>query len=247
MKISNIHYRGWLSVFLSLTLAATFSLTSFAAPGASDTTDEALTDSLLVSQAPTGTLRTHGPVLVNGNEAKTGATISDGSVIQTRTGGHATIELGALGRVELDPITAITLCLMNHLDRTMPNSIQATLDKCGQGVTLILPAGVSGLVKILNISDVGVLKTDREVDVKVFKGEALVKYGQGKEKTVKAGEHKEFDNATEVTATGDAVFKVYCIEDHYPIWLFGSLAALAIPFAISDEGPIAPVLSPLTP
>jgi len=236
MTITKIHYRAWLSALLALTLVATFSLSSFAASGAGDATDEAITDSLLVSQAPTGTLTAHGPVLVNGNEAKTGATITDGSVIQTRTGGHAIIELGAPGRVEMDPITAITLTMTS-------NSIQASLNKCGQGVTLVLPAGVTGLVKILDMSDIGVLKKDREVDVKVFKGEALVKYGQGKEKIVKAGDHKEFDNAIEVTATGDAVVKVYCLEDHYPLLLWAGLAALLIPVG----GDVAPVPSPLNP
>jgi hypothetical protein len=235
-----MHYRAWLSALLSLTLAATFSLSSFAASGAGETTDEAITDSLLVSQALTGTLTTHGPVLVNGNEAKTGATITDGNVIQTRTGGHAAIELGATGRVEMDPITAITLSWTT-------NSILASLDKCGQGVTLILPAGVTGLVKILNISDVGVLKKDREVDVKVFKGEALVKYGQGKEKTLKAGDHKEFDNAIEVTATGDAVFKVYCIEDHYPLLLWAGLSAFLIPIGGGEAPPVLSALNPTGP
>jgi hypothetical protein len=158
-------------------------LSSFAASTA-DAIDESITDSLLVSQAPTGTLTAKGPAIVNGNEAKTGATVADGSVIQTRTGGHAVIELGAAGRVELDPITAVTLSMTS-------NSINATLDKCGQGVTLVLPSGVSGLVKIINMSDVGVLNKEKEIDVKVFKGEAIVKYGQGKEKTVKAGDHEE--------------------------------------------------------
>ena len=241
MRRSGVRYRAWLSALLALTLVATFSLSSFAASGAWDATDEGITDSLLVSQALTGTLTAHGPVIVNGNEAKTGATITDGSVIQTRTGGHAIIELGAPGRVELDPITAITLTMTN-------NSVQASLDKCGQGVTLVLPAGVAGLVKILNISDVGVLKKDREVDVKVFKGEALVKYGQGKEKIVKAGEHKEFDNAIEVTASGDAVVKVYCIEDHYPLLLWAGLAAIFIPVAdVISGGEAPPSLSALNP
>jgi hypothetical protein len=140
----------------------------------------------------------------------------------------------------MDPITAITLYWTT-------NSIQASLDKCGQGVTLVLPAGVSGLVKILNMTDVGVVNKEREVDVKVFKGEALVKYGQGKEKIVKAGDHKEFDNATEVTATGDAVVKVYCIEDHYPFLLWAALAAIAIPARELVGGEIPPVLSQITP
>jgi hypothetical protein len=240
MRITKIHYRAWLSGLLSLTLVSFFSLSSFAASG-DGAGGEAINDSLLVSQAPTGTLTAHGPVIVNGNEAKTGATILDGSVIQTRTGGHAIIELGAPGRVELDPITAITLSMTT-------NSIQATLDKCGQGVTLVLPAGVAGLVKILNMSDVGVLHKDKEVDVKVFKGEALVKYGQGKEKIVKAGDHKEFDNAIEVTATGDAVVKVYCLEDHFPLLLWAGLAAIFIPIADAAGGePLPGVLSPIAP
>ena len=240
MRISNIRNRAWLSMVLSLTLA-TFSLSSFAASNV-DAVDESITDSLLVSQAPTGTLTAKGPVIVNGNEAKTGATVPDGSLIQTRTGGHAVIELGAPGRVELDPITAITLSMTS-------NSINATLDKCGQGVTLVLPSGVSGLVKIINMSDVGVLSKEREVDVKVFKGEALVKYGQGKEKTVKAGDHEEFDNAIEVISSGDAIVKVYCIEDHYPLLLWAGLAAIFIPVreAISGGDPLPGVLSPIAP
>jgi len=240
MRKSGTYHRVWLSVMLALTLTTSFSLSSFAASDSADAPDS-INDSLLVLQAPTGTLTAKGPVIVNGNEAKTGATVTDGSVIQTRTGGHAIIELGAPGRVELDPITAITLSMTS-------NSINATLDKCGQGVTLVLPAGVNGLVKILNMSDVGVLNKDREVDVKVFKGEALVKYGQGKEKIVKAGDHKEFDNAIEVTSIGDSVVKVYCIEDHYPLLLWAGLAAIAIPVREAiGGGDTPPVLSALSP
>ena len=243
MRRSKIHFRACLGVLLSLALVTAFTLSSFAASVVSDKVDEVISDDILVSQALTGTLTARGPVLVNGNDAKTGATVTDGSVIQTRTGGHASIELGAPGRVELDPITAITLSMT-------PTSIQASLNKCGWGVTLILPAGVSGLVKILNISDVGVLKTDREVEVRVIRGEAVVKYGQGKEKTLKAGDHRQFDDAIEVTSKGDGAFKVLCDKDHYPLLLWAGLAAIAIPVAGNvggGEGPIAPVLSPLTP
>lgn len=239
MGISRFQYRASLSVLLAITLA-TFSLSSFAASGANDNSDEAISDSMLIPQVQTGSLTTHGPVLVNGNEAKTGATVADGSVIQTRTGGHAHLDLGASGKVELDPITAATLSWTS-------NSINATLDKCGQGLKLELPAGVSGLIKIANMSDVGVLHKDREVDVRVFKGEALVKYGQGKEKIVKAGDHKEFDNAIEVTSTGDSIVKVYCLEDNYPILLWAGLAAIFIPISELFGGETPPVLSPITP
>ena len=239
MGISRFQYRASLSLLLAITLA-TFSLSSFAASGAIDNTDATISDSMLIPQVQTGALTTHGPVLVNGNEAKTGATVTDGSVIQTRTGGHAHLDLGASGKVELDPITAATLGWTS-------NSINATLDKCGQGLKLELPAGVSGLIKIANMSDVGVLHKDREVDVRVFKGEALVKYGQGKEKIVKAGDHKEFDNATEVTSTGDSIVKVYCLEDNYPILLWAGLAAIFIPISELFGGETPPVLSPLAP
>jgi len=239
MGISRFQYRASLSLLLVITLA-TFSLSSFASSGSIDNIDETISDSMLVPQVQTGALTTHGPVLVNGNEAKTGATVTDGSVIQTRTGGHAHIDLGASGRVELDPITAATLGWTS-------NSINATLDKCGQGLKLELPAGVTGLIKIANMSDVGVLHKDREVDVRVFKGEALVKYGQGKEKIVKAGDHKEFDNAIEVTSAGDSIVKVYCLEDNYPILLWAGLAAIFIPISELFGGETPPVLSPINP
>ena len=240
MKIFNVRHRVWLSLLLSVSLVVAFSLSSFAASDVSSS-EEAMIDSLLIPQALTGTLTTHGPVLVNGIEAKTGATIANDSVIQTLTGGHAMIDLGPAGRVELDPLTTIRLSMTN-------TTVDATLDKCGMGVELILPAGVTGTVKIHNIADVGVLKEKREVDVRVKQGQALVKYGQGQERTLKAGDHREFDNAIDVTATGVATFKVYCDENHYPYFLLLGLAAL-IPIAeeLSGGGPLAPSVSPLQP
>jgi hypothetical protein len=237
MRLTKIRHRAWLSILLSLALGS-FTLSSFAASELGEALDEGISDSILVSQAPTGTLTAKGPVLLNNAEANTGATVPDGSFIQTRTGGHAIIELGAPGRVELDPITGIVLT-------STPTSIEASLVKCGQGVTLVLPAGVSGLVKIRNMSDVGVLKEEEQVDVRVHKGEATVKYGQGKEKTVKAGDHEEFDNAIEVTSSGDSIVKVYCIEDHFPLLLWAGLAAIFIPIAaIGDEPPVLSVINP---
>src|SRR5207244_11968969 len=95
-----------------------------------------------------------------------------------KNGGHATIEMGTVGRVDLDPITAITLTMTS-------NSVDASLDKCGEGVTFTLPAGISGRLKILDISDVGVLSKKREIDVRCFRGEALVKYGKNIESMLK--------------------------------------------------------------
>jgi len=238
VKTPKMNFKAILSLLLSLSIASAFSLSSLAASGSSERMHDPSDENLPALQAPTGNLTTRGPVLVNGNEAKTGLTITSGSVIQTRTGGHATIEMGPVGRVDLDPITAITLAMTS-------NSVDASLDKCGDGVTFTLPAGISGRLKILDISDVGVLSKKREIDVRCFRGEVLVKYGQNKEKTLKPGDHKEFDNAIEVTATGDAVFKVYCDENHYP-YLF-LLSGLLIPVIIEALGEPEPAVSQRQP
>ncbi|HEX8087319.1 MAG TPA: hypothetical protein VF762_00605, partial [Blastocatellia bacterium] len=127
--------------------------------------------------------------------------------------------------------------------------IQSSMNKCGS-ITLTLSPGVAGLVRVVHASDVGVWSERKEVDVRVMRGQAVVKYGQGKEKTMSAGDHKEFDNATEVTADGDAVFSVYCHEDHLPLPLLG-LASLGGLFAIPNgDATLAgrpPVLSQIQP
>ena len=234
--------RTYLSILVSLVIAATFSLGTISASVSGDAIDESITDDLMIPQVLTGALTAKGTVLVNGNETKTGATVAQGSVIQTQGGAEATIDLGATGRVQLDQLTAIVL-------NWTGNSIEAKLEKCGMGVTLVQPSGVSGRVRIQNIGDVGVLKTDREVDVRVYRGEATVKYGQGKERFLKAGDHREFDNAIEATSTGDTTFKVYCDENHYPYLLWAGLAGIFIPVgeAVTGNGPIAPVVSPSAP
>jgi hypothetical protein len=238
VKTPKMNLKAILSLVLSLLIASAFSLSSLAASGSSEKMRAPGDENLPALQAPTGNLTVRGPVLLNGNEAKTGATVLSGSVLQTRTGGHATVEMGPVGRVDLDPITAITLAMTS-------NSIDASLDKCGEGVTFTLPAGISGRLKIINVTDVGVVSKQREIDVRVFRGEAVVKYGQNKEKTLKPGDHKEFDNAIEVTATGDAVFKVYCDENHYP-YLF-LLSGLLIPVIIEALGEPEPVASQRQP
>jgi hypothetical protein len=122
------------------------------------------------------------------------------------------------------------------------------MNKCGS-ITLTLMPGISGLVRIVQASDVGVWSERKEVDVRVTRGQVLVKYGQGKEKIMTAGDHKEFDNAIEVSAVGDAVFSVYCHEDHVPLPLLGlgalgGAAALLFP---GDETPGGNPVSPVQP
>jgi hypothetical protein len=222
-------------ISLSLLLVLTaFCFSNFAVFGAGEATEPATINDLPAFEETTGTMTTKGNVLLNGQYTRTGVTVLNNSVIQTDTGAHATIDTQSLGRVELDPITAI---LLTYGDR----AVDASLTKCGQGVTLNLPPDIHGLVKIVHISDEGIFSEHRDLDVKVYKGEVVVKYGQGKERILKAGDHRDFDNATEVTARGDAIFKVYCDEDHV-VPLLG-LPALALPFL---GGAAAAVVPPFT-
>ena len=144
MKTPKMNFKAILSLVVSLSIASAFSLSSLAASGSIEKVRAPSDENLPALQAPTGNLTTRGPVLVNGTEAKTGLTILSGSVIQTRTGGHATIEMGPVGRVDLDPITAITLVMTS-------NSVDASLDKCGEGVTFTLPAIEKGAVFLVGL------------------------------------------------------------------------------------------------
>ena len=210
-----------ISLLLALALSSLLA-SPLAFAGANEAELNALTDSLPAVQVPTGMLTVRGPVLLNGNEAKTGMTVLDGSVIQTRTAGQATIELGALGRVDVWEFTAITL-------KMSPSALDIDLNKCGKGVTVTVPPNIPAAVQILDRGNVGTFTNYRETDVKCIKGEILVKYGADKEKILKTGEHRDFDNAREVSTKGDAVFKVYCDEEHFPILLFFPLAAIIFP------------------
>ena len=238
MKTNRKSIKAPLSLLLITALVISFSFSSLAdsAPGASE--DSAPGESISFMQAPTGTLTAHGPVDINGIQSKTGATVLNGSIIMTRTGGHASIELGQLGRVEVGNNTTITLTMVG-------NGVEVSLNQCGS-VTLVLPSGVSGLVRVIGVRDVGVFSERREIDVDVKQGQATVRYEGSKEKVVAAGQHKEFKHATDVTATGDAIYTVRCHEDHAPVALLLPLGALLIPVIDNDEGG-PPFLSTLQP
>jgi hypothetical protein len=187
-------------------------------------------------QAPVGTLTVKGDVRIAGNPAATGATVLSGSLITTGTGATAVIDMGALGRIEVEQLTEITLTMQEK-------NVDVELFKCGN-VLLSLSSGVNGVVHVVHKKDVGVWSERREVDVHTKSGnDVLVKRDQGKEKIVKAGHHTEFDDAIDVTATGDSVFRVYCHEDHYVALWFLPLAGLL--FISGEEAP--PVLTTIQP
>jgi hypothetical protein len=158
-------------------------------------------------------------------------TVLTGSVITTGSNGHASIELGTLGRVELAHDTTVTLQLLGSV-------IDATLNLCGK-VTVTVPTGITGRVTI---------PQQEKTHVKVVQGKVTVKYDTNKERVLVAGDNKEFDDATLVTSDGGpALFEVYC-GYHRPIgyyFLASPLALLLLLLRGNNETP--PVLSPSVP
>jgi hypothetical protein len=238
--MKKINFKAPLSILLSLTIVAAFSLTTFASLEASEPA-ESTDNSIAALQEPTGTLTVaKRDVDINNVQAKVGQTVLSGNLIRTGTDSHASVEMAGIGRADYGRLTESVLTMSSR-------SVESSMLKCGS-ITLTLPAGISGLVRVVHMADVGVLSERKEVDVRVMRGEVLVKYGQGKEKVMGAGDHKEFDNATEVSAVGDAVFSVYCHEDHLPLALVLVPLAALIPLA-DRVGPSGqpPFLSTLQP
>ena len=93
-----------LAVFLAFSFAQVYVQTGFAEPGASKV--------LLPSpQKFVARLTTKGgqPITVNGAAAASGATILTGAMLETPDQVSATIDLGALGTIELNPNSSIQL------------------------------------------------------------------------------------------------------------------------------------------
>lgn len=242
MKITIKWFKAPLVLTLSLLLLIASSLNSFASLDAGEKSDEAIASSFPLFQDPTGTVTVaKRDVAINGVAAKVGQTVMSGSLVRIGTDSHLSVEVSSLGRADYGRLTESVLTMSNK-------EIQSSMNKCGS-ITLTLLPGIAGLVRIIHASDVGVWSERKEVDVRVTRGQAIVKYGQGKEKTMTAGDHKEFDNATEVSAVGDAVFSVYCHEDHLPLPLLGlgALGLLAIPHGEETPAGRPPFLSQLQP
>ncbi len=184
-----------------------------------------------------GTLTATGYVYINGNEAKTGATIMSGNTISTRMDGEAIIDLGALGRIHLRPDTSIKLTLS-------PGEVKIEMLECGS-LTQILPAGVTSRVEK---SENGL------VEVAVLPGEARVNSSSSTDGTVvRGGENKVFENFDSVTATGVTTFTLNCCDCDvpaggfiFPLWgilgLGGAAAGAITGVGIGDEDD--PVSSP---
>jgi hypothetical protein len=106
--------RVCLSAALAVVVATVYGLTSLAAPE----TDRTSGVESEQPQTCTGILTiTGGSVQINGNDAQTGATVLSGNMVATSSNGHAIIDLGALGKLELGNGTTVTvLCVGGMLE-----------------------------------------------------------------------------------------------------------------------------------
>src|SRR5204862_1342645 len=93
-----------IAVFLAFALAHIFSQLSFAAP-ASPSAAAVVPQQFIARLTTTG----NQPITVNNASAASGASILTGATIETPAAVSATIDLGALGTVELQPNSAVQL------------------------------------------------------------------------------------------------------------------------------------------
>lgn len=86
--------RASITVLAVIALTTVFSLSVFAAPNL---------------PLQTGTITVRGGVTVNGNAVQSGATFTSGGTITTGGDGHAIVDLGSAGRVEVGDGTTVTI------------------------------------------------------------------------------------------------------------------------------------------
>jgi hypothetical protein len=216
MKHINNRWRSLVSIIAAVTVVNLFALGSFAnSSGGAASGLIPLNAAQAQDQAnpagQTAVLTGHGQINVNGNPAKSGATVLSGNAVTTGSGSYAAIEMGPAGRLELRADTAATPTFS-------PGSIQVNFDRCGV-MTETVPAGVTCLVRDTSSDNAKVI-------VKV--GQVTVRYSGG-EKTLNAGDSKHFDGLTEVSSTGASQFTIECGHHIAAAYWFagGGLLALA--------------------
>jgi len=100
--------------------------------------------------------RNNKPIKVNGNKAFSGTTLLSGSDIQCPAKVGATLDLGALGRIDLAPNTDITV---NFTNSTISIELRSGY------VVLTTNKGVSGVV---NTADGEILHTDSSINSSII-------------------------------------------------------------------------------
>jgi len=196
MVLPNGRFRAVVSLALALVLASVFTLSSFAASSRKGPTGGNVGGRIgkTLVDLPTGRLIGSGRITIDGDEARSGATVLSGSTIATGTDGDAIIDLGSLGRFELRPNTTITLMFG-------PDGVQVRMN--GGGLTArTVPGGVPFRVSLLSAHN------------RVIVASGEVKVGSaGTERTLGSGQAANFDQGSEATTTVASVFTALSESD----------------------------------
>jgi hypothetical protein len=123
--------------------------------------------------------------MIDGYQARTGATVVSGSTIATEADATAAIDLGALGRLELGPETAIALTFTD-------GAVNLTVIRAGR----VLQSLSRGVAVNLNAQN-------RQIRLNVARGGLDVK-SNGTAQTLKEGEAGILEEGANLVATGDA-------------------------------------------
>lgn len=142
---SMTHWRIALSLLLTLAVASTFTLRSFAArPAMAQPVVEspvARTAAHTEVTAPFGVLVGRGSIIVNDNRARSGDTVVEGSTIVTGPDAYGWIDAGAAGRVELYPNMTTTLRLPRVETKARAGQTKRTIKPVGSGPNISVKAG----------------------------------------------------------------------------------------------------------
>src|SRR6476659_120555 len=182
-------YQPALCLILASAVASVFTFSSFAASRPREPTPprRVIEKEKGILGLPSGRLIGTGRITIDGNEAQSGVTVLSGSTVATGPDGYATIDLGSLGRIELQPNTTVLVTLS-------PNRVVVKIAGLGR-VVQSLPSGVTGPTRI----DGG------QARLAVTLGKVELKSG-GDQRTLNAGEEGPFNSSNEATASGNAVF-----------------------------------------
>jgi len=179
--------RAALSLGLALLVAGGFTLSSVAAAASGRNPPAPATAAVAKPRlaVPVGRLTGKGKITVDGYEARTGATVASGSMIETGADASAVVDLGALGRLELGPETAIALTFSE-------GSVNLTVIRAGRLVQSL----TKGVPVNLNAKN-------KQVRLNVTRGGVDIT-SNGNAQTLKEGEAGILEEGANLIATGDA-------------------------------------------
>lgn len=174
MGIPKPKVRAVMSFVLALAVASVFTFSSFAASTTKERSPGGNAGGRIgktLLDAPTGRLIGTGRITIDGDEARSGATVLSGSTIATGMDGYARIDLGSLGRFELRPNTTVTLMFAADSVQVSMNGAGLTAHSLSAGCQVRLLSEhtrlivSSGQVKVDSAGDARTLNSGQEASV----------------------------------------------------------------------------------